>query len=131
MWICEHCSEEVADNYEICWNCNIDKNSNKSEFELTNSNNLKNKETFSENLQINPHKLISAGKNIKLVVKYMIITILTSLIGLVFTLANPRESVIFGSITVIIGIISNILIFMNLYEAGDDLVNSTKSNDKK
>ena len=28
MWICKNCKEENEDNFDICWNCQRDKNGN-------------------------------------------------------------------------------------------------------
>ena len=131
MWNCKNCSENVEENFDVCWNCNFDKNGEKVDTSLEEEikESYFNSSDTDKDLQLNPLKIIEAGKDIKSVVRYILLVYACSVIGIVIsTVSSDRMTVTMSSFTIIIiSRICNILILYKLYSAGDKLENSVKN----
>ena len=126
IWVCKKCSEEVNAPFDICWNCNSDKSGSRSTFEDIKretdyiKEKIKNKILdeplfLNKNIQIDAHKIIEAGRDIKSVVYFVLVMILFSVIAVL-----TKLYVFFG----VAGLLCNIFILLRLYSAGDNLENS-------
>ena len=137
IWICEKCSQEVPSTFDICWNCNPDKSNSTSTFEdikqetANIEEHLKNKIIekqllLNKNIQIDAHKIIAAGRDIKSVVNIVIVMIsLVIIVALTAYFSSNLESI--KSIYILLGVASlicNIIILFRLHSAGDNLENS-------
>ena len=133
MWNCKNCSEEVEDNFDICWNCNFDKNGIKVDSSpdeiLDVVEDFYSPSDAGKDFRINPSKIIGAGKNIKSAVYYVIVIHICSLVAIaVAFLSISREIAALTSIIIaIVSLICNILILIKLYSAGNKLENVLKN----
>ena len=129
IWVCKKCSEEVESTFDICWNCNADKNGSNYTFEdIREDIRILDEQLFLniKNMQIAGHKIIDAGRSIKSVVRLVIIMILLAIIASLTTYFSEDNDTI-TTIYLLLGIASlicNIIILILLYSAGDNLENS-------
>jgi hypothetical protein len=132
MWKCINCAENVEDNFDICWNCNNDKNGSLSTFETIqkNQNNLKefikNNKNFPQNLEINPYNIIEAGKALKTIVSLVISLFFITVFGfvIVFFSGDPKIANIAYIAMGIIHLVFYILCLIFIHDAGDNLQKS-------
>lgn len=129
IWICKNCSQEVPSEFDVCWNCNSDKSNSTSTFEDIKretdnieehlKNKIIDKQLFlNNNIQIDAHKIIAAGRDIKSIVNIVIV-----IFSLVIILAlTPYFSSI--KLIYILLVVGNIIILFRLHSAGDNLENS-------
>lgn len=125
MWICENCSEEVPDNFSVCWNCQNERGTSGlnpvGEPEV-----LQNKLTINEYNNVNFDKITTAGKNLKQAVMVYIISIPAALLLLIATeMFDSKNSYI---LLILLGIIVNIIVLSKIYFAGDSLQKSIEPN---
>ena len=127
MWKCRNCSENVENNFDICWNCNYDKNGSIKTFETIQKNQedskefIKNNKNSHQNLEINPYNIREAGKALKSIVSLIIILFFVSILGIAIIIIDPEIAfttyIIMGILHLTIYIMC--LIFIN--DAGNNL----------
>lgn len=144
IWICKKCSEEVPSTFDICWNCNFDKSNSTSTFEDIKreteniEEQLKNKIIdkqlfFDKNIQIDPHKIIAAGRDLKGVVNTVVVMI-SLVIILALTLYFSENLDTIKLIYLLLGfasLICNIIILFLVHSAGDNLENSVYKKEER
>ena len=135
MWTCKQCKEEVEDSFEICWNCNSDKNgsmstwqniSNDEEHLAIENERLKEIAFNSSNSSLKKSAINSAGTSLKKIVYDVILLILFTTIGIFISVSSKDPETIKNTYLFlgIVSLICNISILYNLYSAGDHLENS-------
>jgi hypothetical protein len=135
MWTCKQCKEEVEDSFEICWNCNSDKNgslstwqniSNDEENLAIENERLKEIAFNSSNSSLKKSGIYSAGTSLKKIVYAAILLILFTTIGIFISVSSKDPETIKNTYLFlgIVSLICNISILYNLYSAGDHLENS-------
>ena len=137
MWECKHCSEEVEDTFDICWNCNFDKTGSISTFEEIKNNvkeinrqiNNSDKINFSGYTMIDPHKIILAGKDIKRAVSFIVLINLFCITGALI-ISKSRDNELIKNVYILVGSLSfifNIIVLYKLYSAGENLESSVNN----
>lgn len=127
MWFCKNCSEEVDDDFEVCWNCQFDKNGEMITFQkIIKQNNINNSTTAIKSKrfvnEINPQKILNAGKAINDIVLTASFMFIISIIGYLFILQlkdfNSIKNWIY--ILAILQIICILKIIHSLHIAGNN-----------
>jgi hypothetical protein len=119
---CPNCNEKVEEGWSTCWNC---------ETEIPNTpvktESIDETKTNKENsgyVKVDGDKIIYAGKQIKQVARLMILTLIVTLITSIAVLLSDNYA--YYIIAGIINFIILITILVNIYHAGNDLINSIK-----
>ncbi|MCT4639990.1 MAG: hypothetical protein N4A72_19990 [Bacteroidales bacterium] len=120
---CPNCNEKVEEGWNTCWNC---------ETEIPNTpvktESIYETETNKENsgyVKVDGDKIIYAGKQIKQVARLIILTLIVTLITSIAVIIG--ENYAYYIVAGIINFIILIIILVNIYHAGNDLVDSVKS----
>jgi len=125
MWICKQCKSEVEDSFEVCWNCECDRNGTRLIFQTTgDSESAKEKKINSTvtEIRLKPNLIAAAGKAIKAAVYAAITNIVCLIIALIVIYTTKDKGIIF--ILGLICVFSNVYILIKFYIAGDFLENS-------
>ena len=134
MWKCTNCSENVEDNFDICWNCNFDKNGSINTFETIQKNQIHHEELKelitkkkkSYNLEINPYNIREAGKALKSIVSLVISLFFITVAGflIIFLSGDPQIANIAYIAMGILHLVFYILCLIFIHDAGDNLQKS-------
>ncbi len=120
--ICPNCGETSEPGWAVCWNC---------QWELTLPDNdktnllIRKKQEAKEEgkyVKLSSQHIIAAGKQIKGAVKLTIVSFIVALISLI--LAEMSNSTKIYLVSAICLAVIYVLILVNLFQAGNDLIKS-------
>jgi len=146
MWICKTCNAEVEDSFDICWNCKRDKNGTLQTHEeiqtinqgFKDSIDMTDSKYFSEiNTPVNkniigikPEKIVAAGKSLKSIVSLILFNFFMGFaLGFSYYFVDAE---FFRTCLIIAGILSfitNLVMIIQLYNAGDHLEYAVEINE--
>jgi predicted amidophosphoribosyltransferase len=125
--ICPQCGAEIEENWHICWNCQFEL-PEETEVEKENSYTVIDESEKEEFVLVNKQHIISAGKQLKLIVKLILYSFLVALITyLVYLYNDDNRTFVLGGVFFLAIYIAQLV---NLFQAGNDLIKSVGGNKK-
>jgi predicted amidophosphoribosyltransferase len=123
---CPKCGSLIEEGWHVCWSCQYELPEINAPKEVV-TREQKEDEPKSELVMVDKQKIIQAGKQLKMVVKLVLFSMLAAIITIVLYLANDDERTFFlGGLFVVVLYVAQLV---NLFQAGNDLVKSVDSSE--